>query len=175
MSSEEGSDRMNEGLAHSVNIGDGVNISGAAGRRWAQRWQEWGASSGHSGSRVDEVFWPGERDWFGAGRSEEPWEEQVDRCSREEVGGTRGRGSGWEQWFARTPAVVRVVKLSMLSFVHQLRREVARAAEEGSALRGMLRVSDYPSLMVPKKMRGLFTECVMVALRRMRVDMDVNA
>eukprot|EP00854_Cymbomonas_tetramitiformis_P028052 gene28052-biopygen29113 len=37
-------------------------------------------------------------------------------------------------------------------------------------------VSDYPSLMVPKRMRGLFTECAMVALRRMRVDTeDVDA
>ncbi|KAK3233735.1 hypothetical protein CYMTET_55979 [Cymbomonas tetramitiformis] len=30
-------------------------------------------------------------------------------------------------------------------------------------------VSDFPSLMVPKKLWGLFIECVMVALRRMRV------
>ncbi|KAK3251828.1 hypothetical protein CYMTET_38854 [Cymbomonas tetramitiformis] len=29
---------------------------------------------------------------------------------------------------------------------------------------------DCPSLMVPKRLRGLFTECVMVALARMRVD-----
>ncbi|KAK3258495.1 hypothetical protein CYMTET_32472 [Cymbomonas tetramitiformis] len=37
-------------------------------------------------------------------------------------------------------------------------------------------VSDFPSLMVPKKLWGLFTECVMVALRRMRVDTeDVEA
>ncbi|KAK3242347.1 hypothetical protein CYMTET_47966 [Cymbomonas tetramitiformis] len=37
-------------------------------------------------------------------------------------------------------------------------------------------VSDFPSLMVPKKVRGLFTECVMVALRRMRVDTaDIEA
>ncbi|KAK3237101.1 hypothetical protein CYMTET_52796 [Cymbomonas tetramitiformis] len=37
-------------------------------------------------------------------------------------------------------------------------------------------VSDYPPLMVPKRMRGLFTECAMVALRRMRVDTeDVDA
>ncbi|KAK3245180.1 hypothetical protein CYMTET_45237 [Cymbomonas tetramitiformis] len=37
-------------------------------------------------------------------------------------------------------------------------------------------VSDYPSLMVPKRLRGLFTECAMVALRRMRVDTeDVDA
>ncbi|KAK3281651.1 hypothetical protein CYMTET_10566 [Cymbomonas tetramitiformis] len=33
-------------------------------------------------------------------------------------------------------------------------------------------VGDYPSLMVPKKMQGLFTECVMIALRRMRVDTE---
>ncbi|KAK3276043.1 hypothetical protein CYMTET_15858 [Cymbomonas tetramitiformis] len=37
-------------------------------------------------------------------------------------------------------------------------------------------VSNFPSLMVPKKLWGLFTECVMVALRRMRVDTeDVEA
>ena len=37
-------------------------------------------------------------------------------------------------------------------------------------------VSDFPSLMVPKGLWGLFTECVMVALRRMRVDTeDVEA
>ncbi|KAK3238690.1 hypothetical protein CYMTET_51318 [Cymbomonas tetramitiformis] len=37
-------------------------------------------------------------------------------------------------------------------------------------------VSVFPSLMVPKKLWGLFTECVMVALRRMRVDTeDVEA
>ncbi|KAK3267098.1 hypothetical protein CYMTET_24321 [Cymbomonas tetramitiformis] len=37
-------------------------------------------------------------------------------------------------------------------------------------------VSDLPSLMVPKKLWGLFIECVMLALRRMRVDTeDVEA
>ncbi|KAK3263561.1 hypothetical protein CYMTET_27644 [Cymbomonas tetramitiformis] len=37
-------------------------------------------------------------------------------------------------------------------------------------------VSDFPSMMVPKKLWGLFTECVMVALRRTRVDTeDVKA
>ncbi|KAK3252909.1 hypothetical protein CYMTET_37815 [Cymbomonas tetramitiformis] len=37
-------------------------------------------------------------------------------------------------------------------------------------------VSNFPSLMVPKKLWGLFTECVMVALRRMRVyTEDVEA
>ncbi|KAK3263239.1 hypothetical protein CYMTET_27946 [Cymbomonas tetramitiformis] len=34
-------------------------------------------------------------------------------------------------------------------------------------------VSDFPSLMVPKKLWGLFTECVMVALWRMRLDTEV--
>eukprot|EP00854_Cymbomonas_tetramitiformis_P034038 gene34038-biopygen5670 len=35
---------------------------------------------------------------------------------------------------------------------------------------GACAVSDCPSLMVPKRLRGLFTECVMLALARMRVD-----
>ncbi|KAK3269465.1 hypothetical protein CYMTET_22092 [Cymbomonas tetramitiformis] len=108
---------------------------------------------------------------------------------------------------ASTTLAVEVVKMSMLSVVHQLKREVARAGEGGSALWGKLRggpwrgvpgdpeglgeagwtwlrglsideyaVSDYPSLMAPKRMRGLFTECAMVALRRVRVDTeDVDA
>eukprot|EP00854_Cymbomonas_tetramitiformis_P004335 gene4335-biopygen4273 len=109
-------------------------------------------------------------------RSREPWDEQVDRCSREEVGGTRDCAS--------VAAAVGVVKLSMLSIVYQLRREVAGAAERGGQraagqaqrqaragglagdpeglgeagwawLRGLsvdeYVVSDYPSLMVPKK------------------------
>ncbi|KAK3273248.1 hypothetical protein CYMTET_18494, partial [Cymbomonas tetramitiformis] len=131
------------------------------------------------GTRV-EVFWPGGQ----SGYLEEPWEEWVDRCSWEEVGGKRGRGSGREQWFARfldalwgacraggpcltehfrrshPNALVLLLSVAGLTRCpaqscrlilsetelrqhcareHQLRREVARVVEEGSALRGKLR------------------------------------
>ncbi|KAK3283509.1 hypothetical protein CYMTET_8793 [Cymbomonas tetramitiformis] len=50
------------------------------------------------------------------------------------------------------------------------RCEPVRVEGEGGGRDGRQRGSDFPSLMVPKRLRGLFTECAMVALARMRVD-----
>ncbi|KAK3250322.1 hypothetical protein CYMTET_40283 [Cymbomonas tetramitiformis] len=45
-----------------------------------------------------------------------------------------------------------------------------RGGGGGCVWRDRCVVSDFPSLMAPKRMRGLFTECVMAALERMRVN-----
>ncbi|KAK3239377.1 hypothetical protein CYMTET_50695 [Cymbomonas tetramitiformis] len=50
------------------------------------------------------------------------------------------------------------------------RCEPVRVEGEGGGVMGGSGGSDFPSLMVPKRLRGLFTECAMVALARMRVD-----
>ncbi|KAK3251624.1 hypothetical protein CYMTET_39043 [Cymbomonas tetramitiformis] len=140
-----------------------------------------GASDGHSGGDA----LPGERDWFGG---------RVDSGGATEVEGVWG--GGLEAGVVEVRREVAAANASgagepskALGGDREGLGEAAWAWLQGLSVGGCA-VSDVPSLMAPKEglgviflggavglgpsKVGLFSECVMVALQRMRVDPDVE-